>query len=234
MNEKNFREKYYSKAKEQTFETLPKFLNEMFQCGFDYGSICCAVAASALAAANAANHHKKAGITGFQAGAVMWEFIQQWNYPSNKCGLRIIDYDNMLYSQYNDKFEKTISKSTFEALQKQAQKLLDEDKASLQKYDKDLDQYEKDLAKFVKQYPDYHDRPKHYKRLGCGTGVEWDAEKKKEESGFEFAPDEPYYHAGQLIHWQSMVDGVIPFGYAISEDQGAKAYIKGTLQTAII
>lgn len=215
MSEKEFRDKYYDKAKKQTFETLPQFLNEMFQEDFDYGSICCAVAASALAAANAANHHKKAGITGFQAGAVMWEFIRQWNYSHNKCGLRIVDYDNMLYAQYEDSFQKTISKSFFESLQKRAREFLDEDEASLQKYNKDSSQYEKDLAAFVEKHPDYYEKPKYYKRLGCGTGNEWDAEKKKEESGFEFAPNEPFYRAGQLKHWQSIVNGIVPFGYAI-------------------
>lgn len=215
MTEKDFRDKYYDKAKKQTFETLPEFFNEMFEGSFDYGSICCAVAASALAAASAANHHKKAGITGFQAGAVMWEFIQQWNYVSNKCGLRIIDYDNMLYAQYSDNFEKTISKSTFEALQKQAQVSLDKDKADYEKYVEDMKQYEKDLAVFVKKYPDYSKNPKHYERLDGGTSDEWDAEKKKEESGFEFAPGKPYYHAGQLEHWQSIVSGTVPFGYIV-------------------
>ncbi len=218
MTESKFREKYYDKAKNQTLETIPDFFKEMFEESFDYGSIYCAVAASALAAANAANHHKKAGITGFQAGAVMWEFIRQWNYSHNKCGLRIIDYDNMLYSQYEDKFQKTIGKSVFESLQKEAQIHLDKDKADHEKYLVDMKQYKIDLAAFVKMYPDYHDRPKHYDRLGCGTGDEWEAEKKKEESGFEFAPSKPCYFAGQLEHWQSIANGIVPFGYEISED----------------
>ena len=217
MEERDFREKYYDKAKEQTFETLPDFFKEMFQEHFDYGSICCAIANSALAAANAANHHKKAGITGFQAGAVMWEFIRQWNYSHNKCGLRIVDYDNMLYAQYEDKFQKTISKSVFEALQKQAQEHLDKDKADHEKYLKDMKQYEIDLAAFVKMYPDYYERPKHYEKLCGGTSDEWDAEKKKEKSGFEFAPDKPYYSAGQLEHWQLIVNNRVPFGYTISK-----------------
>ncbi len=219
MTENEFRENYYTKAKEQTFDTLPKFLEEMFAESFDYGSICCAVAASALAAANSANHHKKAGITGFQAGAVMWEFIRQWNYSSNKCGLRIINYDNMLYAQYDDKFQRTIKKSVFEALQKEARIHLDKDKANHEKYFKDMEQYEIDLHKFVEKHPDYFANKKHYDRLGCGTGDEWDAEKKKEKSGFEFAPSEPFYHAGQLEHWQSIVDGTVPFGYTISEQE---------------
>lgn len=50
----------------------------------------------------------------------MWQIIRDMNYSSNKCGLRLIDYDNMLYPQYGYKFEKTISANTWEGLQKQA------------------------------------------------------------------------------------------------------------------
>ena len=31
----------------------------------------------------------------------MWDFIIDWMYTSNQCGLRIVDYDDMLYPQYN-------------------------------------------------------------------------------------------------------------------------------------
>ena len=66
------------------------------------------------------------GITGFQAGFVMWDFILDWQYIDNKCGLRMIDYDYMLYPQYEYKFKKTLSTETFELLQKEAKKLLEE------------------------------------------------------------------------------------------------------------
>ena len=124
MTEQEFRDKYYGKAKEQTLETLPDFLNDMLSESHSYGSICCAVAGSAIAAASASNKHKNAGITGFQAGAVMWEFIRQWMYSSNKCGLSIIDYDNMLYPQHADHFERTISSDCWDELRKQAKESL--------------------------------------------------------------------------------------------------------------
>ena len=39
----------------------------------------------------------------------------------------MIDYDNLLYPQYEDKFlDKTISKKLWETLQQEAQKALDE------------------------------------------------------------------------------------------------------------
>ncbi len=125
MDEQEFRDKYYEKVKDITAESLPDFIVEMMGESLEYGSVCCAVAASALAAAHAANEQPKGGLTGFQDGAVMWEFIQQWNYSSNKCGLKIVDYDNMLFPQYDHKFEKTITSGTWESLKKEAQKNID-------------------------------------------------------------------------------------------------------------
>ena len=48
-------------------------------------------------------------ITGFQAGFVMWDFIKDWSFRGNKCGLKIVNYDDMLYPQYNHKFQKISS-----------------------------------------------------------------------------------------------------------------------------
>lgn len=116
---------WYEDAKKQTIDTLPAFLNKLTtEYSHDYGTICHAVAAAAIGAAWAIDHAPTGGITGFQAGAVMWKFIRHWNYSSNKTGLRIIDYDNFLYPQYHDKFQKTISLATWEAIQKEARRKL--------------------------------------------------------------------------------------------------------------
>ncbi len=219
MTEKEMRDKYYPQAKEQTLETLPAFLDELMSHDHEYGSICCALAAGAVGAANALNSHKQGGITGFQAGAVMWEFIRAWNHSSNKCGMSITDYDHMLYAQYEDNFtEKTVSRSMFESLQKEASAKLKKDAENKAKYDTDMGQYKKDLAAFVAKYPDYHDRKSYYDHLGSGTGTEWDAYNAKKDAGFEFAPKEPYYASGQLEHWQSIVDGIVPFGHTVKDD----------------
>ena len=85
----------------------------------------------------------------------MWDFIKDWSFSGNKCGLRIVDYDNMLYPQYDDKFEKTISASIWESLQKEA------------------------------------------------------AENLK---------DRPTAHPTVIAHWQSIVDGKVPFGYTVKDD----------------
>ena len=118
---------WFAEAKKQTPSTLMDFINHVMNDYFhDYGTVCHAISACAIAAAWAANETDGAdgGITGFQAGFVMWDFIRQWTYSSNKCGMKILDYDDMLYPQNENKFEKTISKDVWKLLQKQAKENL--------------------------------------------------------------------------------------------------------------
>lgn len=124
---------WFAQAREQKLETLPAFMNHLLNdYGHDYGTICHAISACALAAAYAADNSAQGGITGFQAGAVMWDFVRQWSYSNNKTTLRIIDYDNMLYPQYREYFEgRTISKSTWELIQNEAKRRLEEAKSRL-------------------------------------------------------------------------------------------------------
>ena len=118
---------WFEEATEQTIETLPQFVNHiMNDYDHDYGTICHAIAACSLAAAWAANQHEQGHITGLQASFVMWDFIKEWMYSGNQSGLRIVDYDDMLYPQYENKFDKVISKETFKSIQKAAQERLDE------------------------------------------------------------------------------------------------------------
>lgn len=125
--EDNIHKEWYDQANKQTLETLPEFLrmlSEDFE--HDYGTICHAVTAASVAAAYALMSTPQGGITGFQAGAVMWEFIRYWSYKSNKSGLRIIDYDNLLYPQYVENFDKVITKNQWSKLQEQAKLNLEE------------------------------------------------------------------------------------------------------------
>lgn len=125
--EQRLEKEWFKEAQEQTIVTLPTFINHiMNDYEHDYGTICHAIAACSLAAAWAANKHEQGRITGFQAGFVMWDFIREWKYSSNQTALRIVNYDDMLYPQYEDKFDKVISKRTFESIQKAAQESLDE------------------------------------------------------------------------------------------------------------
>lgn len=120
---------WFEQARKQKLETLPEFMNHILNDYYhDYGTICHAISACALAAAWTANSLDQGCITGFQSGAVMWDFIRQWEYRNNKTNLRIIDYDKMLYPQYKGYFEdRTISQTTWEALQNQAKRLLEEE-----------------------------------------------------------------------------------------------------------
>lgn len=126
INEEMHLEKeWFAEARKQTMDTLPAFIDKIMN-GYvhDYGTICHAVAACAIAAAWAANSAPSGGITGFQAGFVMWDFIKQWSFSDNECGLKIMDYDNMLYPQYEYRFEKTISPETWKKLQEKAKERL--------------------------------------------------------------------------------------------------------------
>ena len=120
----------------EDFDKLVEFLKDVRDnYNYDYG-----VAPRAIAQASVATAWYFAyvfGITGFQAGFVMWDFIRDWQYRNNECGLKIIDYDLMLYPQYEDKFtEKTISKWQWEALQKKAQKEIDRIQETVESYNR--------------------------------------------------------------------------------------------------
>jgi hypothetical protein len=108
----------------ESFDDLVSFLERVKNtCNTGYGTAPRAIAQAALATAWYLS--SEFGITGFQAGCTMWDFIRDWSFPTNECGMKIVNYDNMLYPQYADSFEKTISKDTFESLQRAAEKNLE-------------------------------------------------------------------------------------------------------------
>lgn len=119
-------EKWYKEAKEQTLETFPAFMKKILDEPQTYDSIVEAIAACAVGAAWAADHHENGGITGFQGSCVMWRFIQHWMHMEEGEPLKLVRYNEMLYPQYNYKFEKTISRDTWDWLREQADKCLNE------------------------------------------------------------------------------------------------------------
>ena len=120
---------WYKQAKEMRLECLPNFINRLLDdYEHDYGTICHALTAGAVATLYAMNNHEQGGITGFQAGCIMWGLIRNWTYTDNKTSLRITDFDKMLYPQYDDYFEKTLPAITWEALRKEAEVLLENHK----------------------------------------------------------------------------------------------------------
>lgn len=80
-----------------------------------------------VAVATASYLLSEMGCTGFQASCCMWDFIRDLIYINNKTGFKIINYDDLLYPQYEYKFlDSTISKKQWETLQQEAQKALNE------------------------------------------------------------------------------------------------------------
>lgn len=129
INESNDRaiiDKWYDDARGMKLENLQQWITDnMEKYKHDYGTIVHFIAACSLATFNALA--SEAGISGFQAGAVMWQIIRGIEFRNNKTGLRIINYDDMLFPQYEDKFTKrTISKKMFETMQEEAKKKLEE------------------------------------------------------------------------------------------------------------
>ena len=124
--EMHLEKEWFAEAGKMTIDKLPAFIDKMMN-GFhhDYGTAVHAVSACALAAAWAACDIE--GLTGFQAGFVMWDFIKGWTKTGNKTGLKLVDYDSMLYPQYQYKFEKLISQETWESIQKEAKRRIKED-----------------------------------------------------------------------------------------------------------
>jgi len=149
-------EQWYVDARKQTEATLSEFFRHLaHDFVHDYGTICHAVAAAAIAAASAMDRDaEQGGITGFQSGAVMWQFVQNW--LQEKGPLELVRYEHMLYPQYEGEFANTITPNAWKFLQEQAAK-------NLANYDKRL------------------------------TSVE------------------------VVAHWQSIAEGVVPFGYVVSE-----------------
>ena len=150
-------EQWYKDAETQTLEILPIFLsNIMNNYSHDYGTICKALGAGSVATAWAMNNHPQGGISGFQAGAVMWEFITNWDESYKDKPINLINYEYMLYPQYRHHFEKTISQSTWEWLQK--------------------------------------------------------------EAAINLKKDNNHTNENVVMHWQSIIDGIIPFGYTLKKD----------------
>lgn len=124
----HLQDEWFKKAESMKPDDFPEFFRELTEdYEHDYGTVCHAMAAIGLAAMWAFNKSEGArgGITGFQAGCVMWEVIRHMNYEDNKCGLRLLNMDDLLYPQYEHKF-RSISSNTWEAVQEEAQKRLSE------------------------------------------------------------------------------------------------------------
>lgn len=127
MNELELKKKLVEKRSEiRNFDDLIEFLTYVKDnCNCGYGEAPRSIAQAALAVSWYLA--SEFGITGTQAGYVMFDFIRDWQYRSNKSGLKIVDYDKMLYPQCEHDFQKTIYPWTWDTLQAEAKMLLEND-----------------------------------------------------------------------------------------------------------
>jgi hypothetical protein len=124
ISEAGLRELLKKEVEGVTMETLPAFMELALNRSQDYGTICVAIGYCAVAAAKAANRSKHGGITGFQAGAVFWEFVRGWG-TFGEGPKRIVNYSNLLYPQHEYDFT-TISQDTWDWVKEEAARLIKE------------------------------------------------------------------------------------------------------------
>lgn len=106
------------------FEKLCEFLKLCETYDDNYSGVTVATGQAALAVMEYFAHIF--GLTSFQASFVNVEILRGWTYSDSKTSLKIVNYDDMLYPQYAYRFDKTITPSTWEVIQKEARKSLDE------------------------------------------------------------------------------------------------------------
>ncbi len=127
--------KDWYKERPKTPDELAAFAKRLLtEYHHDYGTICHAAAALALAGCRLINSDQdQGGVTGFQASAIFWEFARGW-MPGQFEGpsAKILFMREMLYPQ-NEKTFRTISLETFGWIQDQAKRLLQSDGTSAQR-----------------------------------------------------------------------------------------------------
>lgn len=116
--DKSIINEWYYLAETADIDSLQMLIKHiMNDYNHDYGSYIHAVAACSIATAWACGKE----LTGFQASCVGLEFLMHWTYDYIKSGISIINWDNMLYPQYENAFDKVIPKNIWKNLQKEAQ-----------------------------------------------------------------------------------------------------------------
>ena len=122
VRDRNIWEGWIKEAKNCRLDdgSLQKFLDHLKNDYLhDYGTSAKATAAAAFATANAFALYE--GLTGFQWSCVAMCVLGQMCFPYNKLGFTVIDYDDLLYPQYEYRFaELKISAERAEKLRQEA------------------------------------------------------------------------------------------------------------------
>lgn len=123
-DDKDIIDNWYKRAREVTPKTFGDFINELLHgYDLDYGAKIHAAAACTIAMFIACDDIFS--FSSFQYGAAVMQILYKLNYPCNETGIRVIDYDNMLYPQHENKF-RSIRQNTWELLRKRADELIAE------------------------------------------------------------------------------------------------------------
>ncbi len=119
-NSKDLIEQWNKEAKGiKTPDELAQFVTKLTtEYEHDYGTIVRAVTAAMLAGFSVVDKSPQGGITGFQAGFIGWDMVKE--FMSIQGAAKILDYDNLLYPQYADKFEKTLTAEIWGVTQQKA------------------------------------------------------------------------------------------------------------------
>jgi hypothetical protein len=104
-----------------TILALSDYLSKLFDRKHNYNTIAEAFKAGLTACFRAMLNHNNGDITGFQAGWILNKFFDE---QKNLEFFKIVDYSNMLYPQYEENFDKTITKETWKFLQNKADYML--------------------------------------------------------------------------------------------------------------
>lgn len=122
---KAIKSEWFAKAKQITSaDELQKFADHLFEdYEHDYGTSLMAV--SALVTAAAWYGTNVMGLTALQATFIKWNFMANFEFQNNKCGLKLMDFDNMLYPWFDYKFDNVIPEERFKKLQEQAKLKMD-------------------------------------------------------------------------------------------------------------
>ena len=147
MTEQEWRDALAKRFANVTIDTLESEIRDVMSADHDYGTICVAIGHIAAAAARAADRMPSGGITGFQAGAVFWEFTRAWGVFGDG-PKRVVTYADMLYPQYADKMAPTLASHA----DKQVARWLDDINAMLDSADS-LEQFREQLLTRYKALP---------------------------------------------------------------------------------
>lgn len=148
-------ESWYALARHVTSGTLQEFINHlMHDYVHTYDSYIHACTACGIAAVNACGTE----LSGFQRSIIAVVFPQRYYY-NNKCGIKVVNFDDFLYPQYEYRYQNTITQTTWNRIQDEAKRLIREAEDEV-----------------------------------------WPVNPKVME------------------HWTSIVEGIVPFGYTVEED----------------